>query len=357
MAATVTEIAKQAGVSKGLVSRLLKGDPTLRVSHEKRKHVLEVSSRLGGVKKGPSNGPGRKKKLAYNFVVPCMGKDVFDQIKAHLEIGFFGGLRGVLKENGFRLSMTLMETEEGLDAFKDLVNTPGYCDGFLFLPESSGDVDKTELAELIRYQQFPHVCYDIAMEPYGFNTVYENGGMGIGLAIEHLKQLGHTRIGYLGRKGNRYEQFCGAMGRHRLPICDDYDCVSPKDGAAFPYSAEGWRDAARISFGEVLDKGTNATAMVCHNDYGALGAIDAMRDRDLVAGKDISIVGYDNIEVRGPQPAEEPILSTIDFRLETVGRRCGELLINQVLLGQKQIVHENLPVEFVVRETTGPCQV
>jgi DNA-binding LacI/PurR family transcriptional regulator len=75
----------------------------------------------------------------------------------------------------------------------------------------------------------------------------------------------------------------------------------------------------------------------------------------MVAGRELSVVGYDDIEGQGLLASERPILTTINNPFERIGRRMAELLLNQILHGQRQIIHERMPVSLVVRETAGPA--
>jgi LacI family transcriptional regulator len=120
------------------------------------------------------------------------------------------------------------------------------------------------------------------------------------------------------------------------------------------WTSRVWTDLARKAFGRWLEANPSATAVICHNDMGAFGALEAMKRRGLKPGKDLSIVGYDNVEERGPVPAETPILTTVDNPTDRIGRRCAEVLLNQMIHDQRQIVHEHIPVCLVVRRTTGP---
>ena len=74
----------------------------------------------------------------------------------------------------------------------------------------------------------------------------------------------------------------------------------------------------------------------------------------MTPGRDLSIVGYDNIEQReyGKNHGQ---LTTIDNPKDQMGRRIGEMLLNQLLRGQQDIVTELVPTTLIVRNTTGPC--
>lgn len=348
---TVTEIARQAGVSKALVSRLLNGDSTLRISEECKRRVLEVRENLVRQERDqPGFEP--KKRLACNIVIPCLGREVFDELHAHWESEGFLAFRRELEARRFRASIAWHGAAEGLKVIEELIESPGYCDGLLLLRGAATE----EIAHLIVSRRFPHVCTDYAGELLGLNTVLLSAGNAMQMAVHHLKELGHRKIGFLGRLHDLYPLYRAALVRNDLEIREEWSCVSPRDGASVPETQSGWRGAACEALGEWLDRGPTATAMICHNDYGALGAVDALRARGLEPGREMSLVGFDNLECRDRVLATEaPVLTTFDVSLEDLGVRYADVLMNQLLHNQRQIVHERIPMQFIKRRSTGRC--
>jgi LacI family transcriptional regulator len=350
MAASVTDIARKTGVSKALVSRVLREDRTLRVSEERRKQILAVARTMGGVERTATGRVARKIR-SYNIAIPCHTKEILKELQAHWENQAHKNFKSILAENVFRLSIDLHETGSVEDRFRDYVPSRGLCDGIVLL---KGVVDES-VAEFVLKHHIPHVSTDYDGRMYGLNTVVVDAATGLAQAVMHLKKLGHRRIGYVGRRYYTYPYYMAAMARFGLDTDPSWLCVSPPEDELPPDHDTEWSAAACRAFGKWLDAGGDVTAVCCHNDYGAFGVIEAMKQRGLTPGKDISIVGHDNIEVRGLNPSKKPFLTTIDFSLAEIGRRLGEVLLSQVLYNRRQIVHENLPVQLIVRESTGPC--
>jgi LacI family transcriptional regulator len=352
MKVTVTEIARQAGVSKGLVSRVLNNDQTVRISEGRRRHIQAIrDSLLNGIS-DQFVRPVRKRPV-FNFVIPCINSNVLEELKSHWENDTFRNFKSILASKGFRISIALLGENEGVKPIVDLMNSPEYCDGLVLL----GGISSPDIAANILERRFPHICMDFVGRQLGLNTVFEDAESGLGQSVRHLYELGHRRIGFLGRRYHHYALFLSAMTQWGLEIRSEWNCANPKEGVSLPSTMGGWRETARVAFGEWLDEGHPVTAMVCHNDYGTLGAIDAMRERGLVPGRDISLIGFDNIEANFPEQFPSPLLTTVDFSFAQVGRRCGELLINQVLHSQMEVIHEYVPVKLILRESTGPCPV
>ena len=353
MAATVTEIARKAGVSIGLVSRLLRDDKTLRISEERRRHVLRITEQLGGVRAHRA-ARSLATGLAHNFVVPVSRQRNLDPVQRDLpSTPFTRSLEKTLAAKGFRLSFVLYDEQEKLEKIRELADSPDYCDGILLC--SPVIIDEA-VARLLLERRVPHVANTTHAETYGVNTVVPHSVGGLRRAIAHLRQFGHHQIGHFGPVGEkrrgRYPLFAAAMIEADLELAGDRNCPVPYRVAN--RSDEDWRKEAQSAFAQWLDSAA-ATALICQYDTLALAALDVLRARGLQPGRDVSIVGYGNAEESEPFKADRPILTTINNRSAQVGRRCAELLMNQVLHKQTDIVHESIPVELIVRETTGPC--
>ncbi|MFA9478482.1 LacI family DNA-binding transcriptional regulator [Phycisphaerales bacterium AB-hyl4] len=352
MAVTVTEIARKAGVSKGLVSRVLRDDQSLRITESRRQQVLAVAKGLGGIKRN-SSGRVIGKRLARNIVVPINKTSVMQELLAHWENQGFKTLKSVLGEHGFRLSIDLYESDSPAALQEEYQILKGTCDGLVLL----GGIVTKQVANFVLENKIPHVSIDSVGRVLGVNTVLEDAVAGYYQAVSHLSELGHTRIGFLGRtEQGHYPSFAAAMAHHGLDINPAWRCRSPRTSQPIPDKETGWRDAAREAFGQWLDDhGPQVTAICCHNDYGALGACDAMVERNLVPGKDLSIVGFGDFERPGAPQTQDFELTTIHTSLADLGRSTADSLISQILYKKTQVVHQLIPTELMIRHTTGAC--
>jgi DNA-binding LacI/PurR family transcriptional regulator len=99
---------------------------------------------------------------------------------------------------------------------------------------------------------------------------------------------------------------------------------------------------------ELLDSRSNFTALICGNDYLALGAIAALRERGLEVPKSISVVGFNNSDF---SPFINPPLTTVSFPSAEIGTQAAELLIN---LSRKKITIPKsliLPTQLIIRQS------
>jgi LacI family transcriptional regulator len=342
---TMTEIAREAGVSLPTVSRFLRGDKTLRISQKTHDQILAVKERLGGVEKRVE-----RRMMTYNIIAPVSRIFSAEWLEKNLmKSPFLSNLEEYLTDNKFLLNFNFFENDAIVPFFERLIKSSLYCDGLLLLTGIVNDA----ISKLLKEYPIPHVSMDPGAERFDVNTVCQNELDGIRQVVRHLRQLGHRQIGYFGPKAFRYPLFLNVMAEEGLEG-EIYVQFLPEVDTF--KGQESWKPVAYETFSRYLLKpNKEVTAFVCHNDWTSLGAVEAMQERGLVPGRDISLVGYDDIESEQPERFTSPILTTISTPWEAIGKRCGELLLNQIIHKQNQVVHERLPVSLVVRGSTGPC--
>lgn len=163
------------------------------------------------------------------------------------------------------------------------------------------------------------------------------------MATEHLRDLGHERIGFIYAADdrpsikNRMDGYNQAMKDADLPICA-YSC----DALTFE---AGYSRAL-----DVLDKKKRPTALICANDEIAAGCLRAARRLGLKVPDDLSVIGFDNIAMSN---YTDPALTTISADKEGMGAHAVLRLIDLVKNKGASRIQEILPVELVVRESTG----
>ena len=170
------------------------------------------------------------------------------------------------------------------------------------------------------------------------------------LATSHLIELGHRRIGYLGDKSPDPFRFASSRDRTR-----GYEQALAHAGIELrpEYVREGTQShhIARSTAIDLLRLPHRPTAIFAASDTQALGVIEAARILGIRVPEDLSVVGFDDIEI-----AAHIGLTTVRQPLFESGRRGTELLL-QMLAGAAQQLGdqhtEQLSVELVVRSTTA----
>ena len=172
---------------------------------------------------------------------------------------------------------------------------------------------------------------------------HRQGGL---LATLHLTSMGHRRIGYVSGPLNLSVARERLEG-HREALRQSGLAPDPRWEVAGDFSEASGYDGAKKLLGRAL----GLTALAGANDLMALGAIAALRERGLEVPADVSVVGFDDIEL-GRYAV--PTLTTVRQPLAALARAAVELLIGS--LGADGAVPQPglMPVEMVVRGSTGP---
>lgn len=184
---------------------------------------------------------------------------------------------------------------------------------------------------------------------YGVNTPRKNifnirvqYRRGMEKLISHLYSLGHRRVGFVGHHtelGSIQERLKGVLDSVRRHPDLQVSAVEDED------SLEGGRRAARA----LLAANPTLTGLVCVNDWMAVGALRELRETGLCVPADISVTGFDNINLA---QFCDPALTSVHLPRDRIGQIMCDFLINR----ESQYQHEFLiDPELVTRESTGPA--
>jgi len=166
--------------------------------------------------------------------------------------------------------------------------------------------------------------------------------------VEYLIQLGHTRIAFIkGSEGTpssakRFEGYLKAFENVNIPLVEEI--IVQGD-----YTREGGRNGMK----SLLSQTELPTAVFCANDFSALGALEVALSHGLQVPKDISIVGFDDID---EAMYASPPLTTIRQSPANVGTIAAENLIER-LEGRERSLTVQLKGSLIVRESTAPPRV
>jgi DNA-binding LacI/PurR family transcriptional regulator len=200
--------------------------------------------------------------------------------------------------------------------------------------------------ERLREVNLPTVLVNAPIADFGFATVSSDDAVATQLAMNHLRQLGHTKIGLLVGPHDHIPSQRKLAAASSL--ADSWGTPIPESDVAHSlFSLE----AGQASANKLLASGV--TAIVCASDLMALGAIRAIRRAGLRVPEDVSVVGYDDSALMN---CTEPPLTTVRQPIESMGRMVIELLIRQIS-SDSAISDELLfEPELVVRRSTGPLR-
>ena len=333
--ATIRDVAKKAGVGLGTVSRVINNSPS--VSAVTRRKVLAAISELDYVPNPTVRRLSLGKTLTIGVIVPFFTRPSF--------IERLRGIQNTLAQSDYDLIIYNIETVPRRDEIIRDVPRSERVDGVLILSLSPNDRDIPYLAE----SDVPIVLID-ANHPFldTLNRVVVDDVEGGDKATQHLIDLGHRKIGYISdfldnpfnftSSRDRYLGYKQALERSGIPINPKYQLQGDHS------RAEAYRLALRM-----LSMPDRPTAIFAASDTQAMGVVQAARELGLDIPEDVSVIGYDDIEI-----AEYLGLTTIRQLLYQSGQIGVELLLDMLDHLKAEPIRKILPTELIVRSTTAP---
>ena len=324
---TIQDVADQAGVSIATVSRVL--NDRADVSVETRERVREVARSVGYTADPAARGLVTQRT---QLVAVVVGDNAGHR---DLSLLFFGKVMAAVSR---RLAVA------------------GY-DSLLVQPADLGKQHRFDAAILIGVdandplvtdlwtRSVAHVGVDVHVGGRRSAFVGSDHAAGMRLALSHLHELGHKRVAHVAGARNtvagadRIRAFENETSRLGLEQRGDY--LREADFS----SAGGYREAAALL---ALDE--RPTAIVAASDLMALAALQAIRDAGLEPGRDVAVVGFDDIEAA---ELAHPPLTTIRQDREKLDTLAAERATELIEHGDLRPPDTILPVKLVVRGSTA----
>src|SRR6476661_2337475 len=302
---TIKDVAERAGVSKSLVSLVLRDSP--RVSDERRQRVLKVVEEMGFELNLAARSLATRDSGTIGVLVSDMHNpwafDVADAARTVLEEAGHTVLFSAVTAAGRGVDQSILQ------AFRDL-----RVAGLLVI----GTVpDKAPFSRVVSGGA---VVFEGRGPDYidTADVVRSDDAHGISMVVDHLVGLGHERIAHLGGLGGsvgaaRVSGYAAAMENHGLGR--NIHVVDAD------FSQESGYVAAQRALG--ASGRLRPTALACINDLAALGAMTAADER----GLQVAITGYDNISL-GAMPRLG--LTTVDPDSSTIGVAGAKTLLQRI---------------------------
>ena len=334
MPATIHDVANLAGVGIGTVSSVLNNSRP--VNETTRQRVLTAIAALDFV----PNPSGRRLSMGKTHTIAVV-------ITYFTNTAQFERLRGVMSviaESDYDISLFAVETIPQRNRVFQTVPRRGRVDGLLIfsLHPTKDDLHRIHQENvpvvLVEgyHPELPHIFIDDM-------AAARNG-------VQHLINLGHRKIAYIsdylddlfssGFNRNRYMGYRQALEGAGIPVVPEYH-------------RQGWHSRAngRQMTLDLLKLPQPPTAIFAFSDELALGALEAARDVGLKVPDDLSVVGYDDIEL-----AHFAQLTTMRQHLFESGVQGVELLLDRIDNPEAPLPQLQLAPELIVRQTTAPVE-
>jgi LacI family transcriptional regulator len=326
--ATLKEIANAVGVSRSTVSLVLRDSP--QVARATRERVQAAMAAAGYL----YNRGAARLRTGVSHTAGLIVSEITNPFYAELT----AGIDAALDRAGWLAFLANSgDQPERQERFIRRIREQG-ADGIILGPAEGTPRD---LPEQLRRQNFPCVQILRHVGEAASDYVGPDYVLGMTLAVEHLVGLGHRRIAYLrsprqtSATRERLAGLTATLARHGLPAAPVVPCGHSRAQAAAAVEA-------------LLQRPDPPTALVCHNDVMALGALAGLSRLRVRPGGDVAVIGFDNI---AEAATSVPPLSTVATRPAEVGAEAAELLLRRIADRGGPPERIVLPPRLVVRET------
>jgi len=328
---SLEEVAKLAKVSTATVSRVLNDIGPVRASTRTR--VLKAIEDLKYHPNLHARTLAGGKSRTFGMIVSNLENPFFfDVFKAAEEAARIKGYEIVLANTDYRPEQLVRHIRLML----------GRRVAGLTLVISEMD---TTLVEEFSDGDIPVVFYDVGTPGQNVSNITVNYGKGIERVVHYLHQLGHRRMAFVSHHPTlaplriRERVFRETIGEFSSAI--NWKIVANNDGI------EGGRLATR----EILASGLNPTAIICVNDFMALGVLHELREAGIPVPQQVSVTGFDNIKLA---EVAWPTLTTLHIPRDRIGQLMVQLLTETH--NEPDVVGRTVLIdpELVLRASTGP---
>lgn len=330
---TIKDIAKALDISVSTVSRALRD--TYDVSQETRDKVVEMASRLSY--KPNFNATGLVNRSTHNIgvILPAITNYYFSTV--------ITGIQETAYINGFNIILFVTNDSPGreLEIVKNLSLTG--LDGVL--ASISSDSNSCEHFQEMIDDGIPVVFFDRVASTIHASKVVQDDFNGAFEAVEHLIQNGYRKIAHVaGPKGlsfteQRLRGYKAALEKHGLLLNEQWIIHS-----GFSQTC-GYEDIEKL-----WDLEDRPDAIFAVNDRKAIGCILALKERGVVIGKEVGVIGFTGDPVSA---IITPTLSTIAEPAFEIGKLSCELLLKHIQKKKMAVQEIILPGKLIVRESSS----
>jgi DNA-binding LacI/PurR family transcriptional regulator len=328
---TIVDVAARAGVSKSLVSLVMRGAGN--VSDAKRRLVLDAAQALGYRPNAIARGLVSRRTRLLGVVVSDLHNPFFAEV--------LDGVEEEARTRGYRTIISTVDRRAPNGERRALDTLLELRVEALILASPALRQDAVDDAS----REVPVVLVARRWHAADADSVANDDLRGAALVVEHLVALGHARIAHIDggsgagaadrRSGYQRAMAAAGLAEHARIVSGGYTEDGGRQGIAALF--DGADDA-------------RPTGVFVANDLAALGALTALAERGLRVPHDVSVVGYDNTALAALRQVD---LTTVDQPRPDMGRTAVRLVLERLEERRTEARHLVIPPALVVRGTTA----
>ncbi|MDB5854927.1 MAG: LacI family transcriptional regulator [Herminiimonas sp.] len=328
----LADVARLAGVSSATVSRSLNYPNLLKKDTLKR--IQDAIVRLGYVPNSAGRALASRRTQTVGLVVPTLDHAIFSR--------FTQTMQTALAESGYQLLIASHEYNPTLELSGARALIERGVDALVLV----GLERSPALDELLTQSGIPMLAtWALDRSGKSASVGFDNHAASV-LAARHLLALGHREFGVISGFLHHNDRARARVEGVREALGDAGIKLSAASVVEQPFTYAGGRDGLRA----LAALSPRPTAVLCGNDLLALGALMECQSLGLAVPQEISVVGFDNQELASHFA---PGLTTINVPAADLGRVAAGTIL-QLLAGDVVQAPVELPIELVVRGSTGP---
>jgi len=337
---TVYDIAREANVSVATVSRVLNGTAPVKAST--REKINAIIKKYQFQPNALARSLISKATGMIGMILPDITNPFFPEV--------FKGAETEARTRGYTFFLCDTEGDYQRESEYLSILKEKRVDGIIFL---GGRINLAhclpelveEVAELSK--QIPVVLVNGNLPKSNLYRVIADEATGAELATQHLIDMGHRDIAFIGgvdymsTTTQKVKAFKRKMKENGLTVRPEW--ILPGD-----FSVE----SGKTLMGKLLGMKDKPSAVLCVNDFTAVGAVKEAIEHGLRIPEDISIVGYDDTQL---STAIIPELTTVAQQTYELGKQAVQIL-HKIINQEKTKRLTMLQPQLIVRQSTGPCR-
>lgn len=327
----ISDIAKKAGVSTATVSRVLNNSPL--VKSKTKEQVMAVIEEHGYTPSAVAKSLSIRATHNVGVIFPDIENPFFS--------GALKGVTQIAEQNLY--NVFFFNTDEAIWREHNFlaVARAQRLDGVIISPVDGRDKTTRSILEEFERQGIAVVLFDRRLSSGNFSSVQTENKNGAYMAVRQLITEGHQKIAIIeGSPANtpvyeRSEGYLQALAEAGIPVRKEY-----------VLRADQKSELAYQAAKQLMESGAPPTAVFACNNMMTLGCLRYFTEKGIVIGRDISLMGFDDIET----------LRLIDYGLSVVdrsdremGRLAMELLLERLKTPGQEVRTVTVPAHLILR--------
>ncbi|MBY0508247.1 MAG: LacI family transcriptional regulator [Bryobacteraceae bacterium] len=327
---SIKDVAREAGVSHATVSRALRGSPL--ISPPTTALVHQTAERMGYT----VNAVARSLVTGRTYTIGVVVTSIADPFVG----GVIAGVEDCTNQRGYSTILATCHADPEIEKRMVASLRERNVDGILVTSSRVGE----EYSLMLAGMRVPIVLLNNQRPgDYDYSVTIDNTGSAR-RAVEHLLQLGHRRIAYIGHASGYASDRDRRQG-YEVALRE----AGLKPNHAWTLLADSSPESGAQAAAKLHALGEGPTAIFCYNDLTALGVLAYAREQGLAVPGTWSVVGFDDLFL---SQHLFPPLTTVRQPMFEMGRRAAELLLG-LIAGEESQARVQMAGELIVRQSTG----